>query len=105
MSGDSPVGQLGFDKAYTAENGGGVAEAAHIAALRFHEVMLVRWKKLTEQRPVTQSLPVATLPVAVSFSPNDEWSALRTHPRHPRACRAWTYRPSRKAAPLFSWRT
>lgn len=77
MSGNSPVGELSFDKAYTAENGGGVAEAAQLAALRFHQVMLERWKKLNEQRPVTQSLPVATLPVAVSFFTNDEWSTLR----------------------------
>ena len=78
MSGDSPVGKLGFDKGYTAENGGGIAEAAQIAALRFHEVMLQRWKKQTEERPITRALPIATLPVAVSFYSNDEWASLRS---------------------------
>jgi len=77
MVGDSPVGELEFDKAYTAENGGGVAEAARTAAFRFQEVMLLRWKKKTEERPITRALPVATLPVAVAFYSNDEWSALR----------------------------
>jgi hypothetical protein len=78
MVGDSPVGKLGFDKGYTAEQGGGLTEAAQIAAARFHEVMQLRWKKMNEARPVTQALPVATLPVAVSFFTNDEWSALRS---------------------------
>ena len=78
MTGESPVGQLGFDKSYAAENGGGVAEAAGIAASRFHEVMLLRWKKMNEARPITQALPIATLPVAVSFFTTEEWSALRS---------------------------
>ena len=78
MVGTSAVGTLEFDKAYVAENGGGVAEAAGIAALRFHQVMLLRWKKKNETGPVTQSLPVATLPVAVAFYSTEEWSALRT---------------------------
>jgi len=77
MVGASAVGRLEFDKAYAAENGGGVAEAAKIAALRFHQVMLLRWKKKNETGPVTQSLPVATLPVAVAFYSTEEWSALR----------------------------
>ncbi len=77
MIGASAVGRLEFDKAYVAENGGGVAEAAKIAALRFHQVMLLRWKKKNETGPVTQSLPVATLPVAVAFYSTEEWSALR----------------------------
>lgn len=78
MVGSSAVGTLEFDKAYVAENGGGVAEAAGIAALRFHEAMLLRWKKKNETAPVTQSLPVATLPIAVAFYSTEEWSALRT---------------------------
>jgi len=78
MSGDSPVGKLAFDKTYAAENGGGIAEATQLAALRFHEVMLQRWKKLTEERPITRALPIATLPVAVSFYTNDEWTNLRS---------------------------
>lgn len=77
MIGRSAVGNLEFDKAYVAENGGGVAEAALIAALRFHQVMLARWKKKNETGPVTQSLPVATLPIAVAFYSTEEWSALR----------------------------
>lgn len=77
MVGTSAVGTLEFDKAYVAENGGGVAEAAGIAALRFHQVMLLRWKKKNETGPVTQSLPVATLPIAVAFYSTEEWSALR----------------------------
>ncbi|MGI9511623.1 MAG: DUF2066 domain-containing protein [Anderseniella sp.] len=77
LIGRSAVGNLEFDKAYVAENGGGVAEAARVAALRFHQVMLVRWKKKNETGPVTQSLPVATLPIAVAFYSTEEWSALR----------------------------
>jgi hypothetical protein len=78
MAGDSPVGKLGFDKTYTAVNGGGLLEASQIAASRFQEVMLLRWKKQTEERPITRALPVATLPVAVAFNSTDEWSALRS---------------------------
>ena len=77
LIGRSAVGNLEFDKAYVAENGGGVAEAARVAALRFHQVMLLRWKKKNETGPVTQSLPVATLPIAVAFYSTEEWSALR----------------------------
>lgn len=77
MIGNSAVGRLEFDKAYVAENGGGVAEAARTAALRFHQVMLLRWKKKNETAPVTRSLPVATLPIAVAFYSTEEWSALR----------------------------
>jgi len=77
LVGDSPVGKLEFDKAYTAENGGGIDEAATTAALRFHQVLLQRWKKKNETGPVTQSLPIATLPVAVAFVSTEEWSALR----------------------------
>ncbi len=78
MVGNSAVGTLEFDKSYAAENGGGVAEAAKIAASRFHQVMLLRWKKKNETAPVTQSLPVATLPIAVAFYSTEEWTALRT---------------------------
>ncbi len=78
ISGDSPVGKLAFDQNYAAENGGGITEATQLAALRFHEVMLQRWKKLTEERPITRALPIATLPVAVSFYSNDEWTNLRS---------------------------
>ncbi len=78
LIGSSPVGKLDFDKEYAAENGGGIDEAAGIAALRFHQVMLQRWKKKNETGPVTQSLPVATLPVTVAFFSTEEWSALRT---------------------------
>lgn len=77
LVGRSAVGKMEFDKAYVAENGGGVAEAARIAALRFHQVMLLRWKKKNETGPVTRSLPVATLPIAVAFYSTEEWSALR----------------------------
>ncbi len=77
MIGTSAIGKLEFDKAYIAEDGGGVETAARIAALRFHQVMLSRWKKENEAAPVTQSLPIATLPVAVAFFSNEEWSALR----------------------------
>lgn len=77
MIGTSAIGKLEFDKTYVAENGGGIEEAAKIAALRFHQVMLLRWKKKNETGPVTRSLPVATLPVAVAFFSTEEWSALR----------------------------
>ncbi|MGB7204606.1 MAG: DUF2066 domain-containing protein [Anderseniella sp.] len=78
MAGDSPVGKVGFDKTYAAENAGGIPEAAAIAATRFNEVMLLRWKKKTEERPITRALPIASLPVAVAFYSNDEWAALRS---------------------------
>jgi hypothetical protein len=78
MIGTSAIGRLEFDKAYSAEDGGGVDQAARIAALRFHQVMLLRWKKENEAAPVTQSLPIATLPVAVAFFSNEEWAALRS---------------------------
>jgi len=77
LIGSSPVGKLEFDKEFIAENGGGIDEAARLAALRFHQVILQRWKKKNETGPVTQSLPIATLPVAVAFFSTEEWSILR----------------------------
>ena len=77
LVGNTPVGKLEFEEQFSAENGGGIEEATSVAALRFHQVMLQRWKKKNETAPVTQSLPIATLPVTVAFVSTEEWSALR----------------------------
>src|SRR5262245_5326515 len=45
MQGDSPLGRINFDKTYTAEDGTAEAAAA-IAARRFDEVMLEKWRSV-----------------------------------------------------------
>jgi hypothetical protein len=102
MVGDSPVGKLGFDKGYTAEQGGGLTEAAQIAAARFHEVMQLRWKKMNE--PGLSHGPCRWQPCRLLSPSSPTMSGRRCArafwPR--RACRALTSRPFRKVALLFS---
>lgn len=75
MNGDSPVGQMSFDKTYEGETGG-IEAAAQSAAKRFHTVMLQKWMKSREPPPPPPSTD-QVLSVAVPFSSIEEWTNLR----------------------------
>ena len=75
MTGKSPVGRILFSKTYVAKQGG-IAQAALIAARRFHTVMLFKWKKSSGRSSVA-AVKVQSLPVAVPFSSIAEWNSIR----------------------------
>ena len=80
MTGPSPVGAIAFDKTYIAPEGG-IAEAARMAAQRFHEVMTYKWKKKVMARRAAaraRARAAATrLKVIVPFNSLREWQAIR----------------------------
>ena len=75
MSGDSPVGRIGFDKSYVAMQGG-IAAAAKMAAERFHAVMVFKWKR-SKTAPAVANTGLQAVNIAVPFSSLQEWNALR----------------------------
>ena len=79
MTGPSPVGTIAFDKTYIAPEGG-IAEAARMAAQRFHEVMTYKWKKkvMAKRAARAHTQAAATrLKVIVPFNSLREWQAIR----------------------------
>jgi hypothetical protein len=86
MQGDSPLGRINFDKTYTSEDGG-LESAAAVAARRFDEVMLEKWRSVKikmaaeararaeAERQATHSS--ASLAVAVPFSGIHQWNGIR----------------------------
>ena len=77
MTGDSPLGRVGFDKTYEAEEGG-LEEAAALAAKRFHSAMVAKWVKSREPPPQDLIQQQQMLSVAVPFSNLDQWNTLRS---------------------------
>lgn len=77
MQGTSPVGRIGFDKTYEAED---LASAAALAANRFQLVMQEKWKSenLTTSATATAKAPSNTMTIAVPYSSAAEWSVLRS---------------------------
>jgi hypothetical protein len=75
MSGDSPVGPIGFDKSYVATEGG-IAAATRMAAERFHTVMVFKWKK-SKTAPAVADTNLQAVNIAVPFSSLQEWNTLR----------------------------
>ena len=77
MQGTSPVGRIGFDKTYEAED---LASAAALAASRFQLVMQEKWKSenLTTTTSTTEVAPSNTMTIAVPYSSAAEWSVLRS---------------------------
>ena len=76
MSGESPVGKIGFDKTYVATQGG-VDAAAIEAAGRFHAVMVFKWKK-SRTTPTQTDVNLQAVNIAVPFNTLREWNALRS---------------------------
>ena len=77
MQGSSPVGRIGFDKTYEAED---QAAAALFAANRFQLVMQEKWKKenLTQYTAGRVSTPSNTITMAVPYQSTAEWNVLRS---------------------------
>jgi hypothetical protein len=86
MQGDSPLGQINFDKIYTADDGTPESAAA-TAAKRFDDVMLEKWRSVrikmaaearARAEAEQQTRRAATsLPVAVPFSGIHQWNGIR----------------------------
>ncbi|MGI9464370.1 MAG: DUF2066 domain-containing protein [Aestuariivirgaceae bacterium] len=75
MQGETPLGEIAFDKTYVSTEGG-IAAAARQAAARFHAVMIFKWKKVRKSNGLLNSdLQVVNL--AVPFRSLSEWNALR----------------------------
>ncbi|MCP5084620.1 MAG: DUF2066 domain-containing protein [Alphaproteobacteria bacterium] len=77
MQGTSPVGRIGFDKTYEAED---LASAAALAANRFQLVMQEKWKSenLTTTTSTKEVAPSNSMTIAVPYSSAAEWSVLRS---------------------------
>ncbi len=75
MVGDSPVGQILFDKTYAATEGG-IEEAAAEAVRRFHAVMTFKWKKIQGDSG-SAMLRKQVLSVAVPFNTLEQWNFIR----------------------------
>ena len=77
MQGASPVGRIGFDKTYEAED---LAAAALFAANRFQLVMQEKWKKdnLTQYTEGQTAAPANTITMAVPYASTAEWGVLRS---------------------------
>ncbi len=77
MQGTSPVGRIGFDKTYEAED---LASAAALAANRFQLVMQEKWKSENLVSPTTTTAvaPSNSITMAVPYSNAAEWSVLRS---------------------------
>ena len=81
MNGESQLGQIVFDKVYTAEEAT-LETSAALAARRFHTAMIERYKqiqaKLAAQAKSSQDQASQSVPVAVPFSGPSEWNGLRS---------------------------
>ena len=85
MSGKSPLGKLTFDKVYTAESGT-LQDSVELAAMRFHEVMLDKFKSGATKAAAEQSASKAkeennkrkTVSVSVPFAGPSQWNGLRS---------------------------
>ncbi|MEM8688134.1 MAG: DUF2066 domain-containing protein [Pseudomonadota bacterium] len=77
MQGTSPVGRIGFDKTYEAED---LTQAAILAAKRFQLVMQEKWKSenLVTHTTTTAVAPSNSITMAVPYSSAAEWSVLRS---------------------------
>jgi Uncharacterized protein conserved in bacteria (DUF2066) len=80
MEGSSPLGKITFDKVYTAEQGTIEASAA-LAATRFHQVMVEKYKSDRQKQVAAQRQADAnkshSIPVAVPFAGPQDWNGLR----------------------------
>lgn len=85
MSGKSPLGKMVFDKVYTAESGT-LQDSVELAAMRFHEVMLDKFKSGAAKAAAEQSASKAkeennkrkTVSVSVPFAGPSQWNGLRS---------------------------
>ena len=75
MQGQSPVGDISFDKTYVSTDGG-LADASLQAASRFHKAMIFKWKKSRPSQGLANT-NVQVVNIAVPFSSLNEWNAIR----------------------------
>jgi hypothetical protein len=76
MTGDSPLGRIGFDKLYKANADENLKALAQRIAARFHTVMVDKWKKQGGGAP-SVSRPPQSFAVSVPFSSMGEWNNIR----------------------------
>ncbi len=76
MTGDSPLGKIGFDKLYKANGDEDLNALAERVAARFHAVMIDKWKKEGGQAPADAG-PPQSFAISVPFSNLAEWNNIR----------------------------
>lgn len=88
MRGESPLGDILFDKIYAAEDGT-LEQSAALAASRFHAVMLEKWRGLRlkmaaeararaeAERQAAAAAASASMPVSVPFNGIHRWNGIR----------------------------
>ena len=82
MNGESQLGQIVFDKVYTADEAT-LETSAALAARRFHTAMIERYKQIqakvaAQAKVASQDQASQSVPVAVPFSGPSEWNGLRS---------------------------
>lgn len=85
MSGTSELGKITFDKVYTADDGR-LESSAALAAQRFHQVMVEKWKSDKQKAAAAAAAAKAqadaarsgSIPVAVPFASPSQWNSLRS---------------------------
>jgi hypothetical protein len=81
MNGNTPLGQMTFDKIYTAEDGQ-VASSAELATKRFHTVMVEKYRSNASRLSadadgIANANKRQSMSVAVPFAGPSEWNRLR----------------------------
>jgi hypothetical protein len=78
MIGKSPLGKITFDKVYTADSGT-EHDSAILAAQRFHQVMIEKFKSDQAKVVAAKAQPNApqSIAVAIPFGGPAEWNGLR----------------------------
>jgi hypothetical protein len=85
MTGVSDLGKITFDKIYTADDAR-VESSLALAAQRFHQVMVEKWKSDKNKAAAAAAAAKAaaaaarsgSIPVAVPFSSPSQWNSLRS---------------------------
>lgn len=85
MTGTSDLGKITFDKVYTADDGQ-VESSAKLAATRFHQVMVEKYKSDKAKIAAAQAAAKAqadaarsgSIPVSVPFTSPSQWNSLRS---------------------------
>lgn len=76
MTGNSPLGQIAFDKTYKAAGNEDMKGLAERIAARFHSVMIDKWKKEGGAGQINAG-PPQSFAVSVPFSSVSEWNNIR----------------------------
>jgi len=76
MTGSSPIGTIGFDRLYKANDDEDLDALALRVAQRFHTVMIDKWKKEGGRAPDADG-PPQSFAISVPFSSVAEWNNIR----------------------------